>query len=146
MQETIQSDLKAAMLAGDKLKVEVLKGLKSALQNQAIDKKAELNDEEVTKVIGKEVKKRNEAAELYGKAGAADREEKELKEAEILQAYLPKQLSDEELDEIIKKVIEENNINSPQKLGMAIGLINKQVGASADGSRVAQAVKKQLGV
>jgi len=146
MQGTIETDIKAAMLAGDKLKVEVLKGLKSAIQNERIAAKKELNDDDVIKITKKEVKKRHEAADLYEKAGANERKEKELFEAEILNKYLPKQLTDDELEAAVTKVIEDNGINDPQKLGMAIGLVNKQVGASADGAKIAQLVKKKLGV
>lgn len=146
MQETIETDLKAALLAGDKLKVEVLKGLKSSAQNQRIALQHELSDEEIIKLVKKEVKKRREAADLYEQAGASDRKQKELDEATILETYLPKQLSEEELGKIVDEVMQKNDIDSPQKLGMAIGLVNKQVGASADGSLVAQVVKRKLGV
>jgi len=146
MQDTLEKDLKVALLAGKKLEVEVLKGLKSSIQNQRIANKKELSDDEITGIVKKEVKKRHEAAELYEKAGASDRKEKELQEAEILTGYLPKQLTDEELAEVVSKIIEQNDIDSPKKLGMAIGLVNKQVGASADGAKVAQVVKQQLGV
>ncbi len=146
MQETIEKDLKSALLAGDTLKVEVFKGLKSAIENQKIATKKELSDEEIVKLVKKEVKKRHEAADLYEQAGENERKEKELNEAEILGEYLPKQLTDDELEEIINKVIKENEIDSPQKLGMAIGLVNKQVGASADGAKVAQIVKEKLGI
>ena len=146
MQDKIQADLKTAMLAGEALRVEVLKGLKSALQNQAIEKKAELEDEDIIKTVQKEIKKRNEAAELYEQAGDKGRQKKELDEAEILSGYLPKQLSEEELAKIVTQVIEQNGIDSPQKMGMAIGIVSKQVGASAEGSKIAAEVKKQLGV
>lgn len=146
MQETIETDIKAALLAGDKLKVEVLKGLKSSIHNQRIAVQKDLSEEEIIKIVKKEVKKRHEAAGLYERAGADDRKNKELSEVEILEVYLPKQLSDEELSEVVDTVMKENNIDSPQKLGMAIGLVNKRVGASADGAKVAQTVKTKLGL
>jgi uncharacterized protein YqeY len=146
MQDKIQADLKTAMLAGESLRVEVLKGLKSALQNQAIEKKSDLEDYEIIKTVQKEIKKRNEAAELYGQANDEARKQKELEEAQILSGYLPEQLSDEELAKIVSQVIEDNSIDSPQKMGMAIGMVNKQVGASAEGAKIAAEVKKQLGV
>lgn len=146
MQDKIQSDIKTAMLAGEALRVEVLKGLKSAIQNQAIEKKSELEDEEIIKTVQKEIKKRNEAAELYAQAGDDERKQKELDEIEILSSYLPEQLSDDELAEVVTRVIKENDIDSPQKMGMVIGMINKQIGASAEGAKIAAEVKKQLGV
>ncbi len=146
MQDTLEKDLKVALLAGEKLKVEVLKGLKSAIQNKRIANQSELSDDEIIGIVKKEVKKRHEAAELYEQAGASDRKDKELQEAEILTDYLPKQLTDEELAEVVSEIIEQNGIDSPQKLGMAIELVNKQVGASADGAKIAQLVKQQLGV
>lgn len=146
MQDKIQSDIKTAMLAGEALRVEVLRGLKSALQNQAIENKSDLNDDEIVKTVQKEIKKRNEAAELYAQAGDEERKQKELDEIKILNSYLPEQLSDEELVEVVAKVIKDNNIDNPQKMGMAIGMVSKQVGASAEGAKIAAEVKKQLGV
>jgi uncharacterized protein YqeY len=94
VQEKLQSDLKAAMLAGDKNKVEVLKGIKSALQYEAVNIKSEdrsLSIEQTQKVLARESKKRAETAELYKNAGESGRANKELAEKEIIDAYLPKQ-------------------------------------------------------
>ncbi len=147
MQDRIAADLKTAMLAGEALTVETLKGLKSALMNQKIAQKSELSDEEIIKIVQKEVKKRHEAAELYAKAeDGVGRQEKEISEARILSAYLPAQLSDDELLVVVKEIIDDNQIDSPQKLGMAIGLVQKQVGAGAEGAKIAAAVKAQLGL
>lgn len=147
MQEQIATDLKAAMLASETLKVETLKGLKSAMMNQKIAQKNELSDDEIIKIIQKEVKKRYEAADLYAKSeDGAERQKKELQEAKILNIYLPTQLSDDELVKVVEKIIADNQIDSPQKMGMAIGLVQKDVGASAEGSKIAAIVKKQLGI
>lgn len=147
MQDRIAADLKTAMLAGEALKVETLKGLKSSMMNQVIAQKNELTDDEIIKIIQKEVKKRHEAAELYAKAqDGAQRRDKELLEAEILSVYLPKPLSDAELAATVKKVITGNQIDSVQKMGMAIGLVQKRVGAGVEGAKIAAEVKKQLGV
>ncbi len=146
MQQIIEKDIKVALLAGDRLKVEVLKGLKSSIQNQRIASGKDLDDDEIIKLVKKETKKRHEAASLYEQAGAGERKEKELKEADILAKYLPEQLTEQELSKVVDNVIEDNKIDSPQKLGMLIGLVNKQVGAGADGARIAKIAKEKLGI
>lgn len=146
MQDKLQADIKSAMIAGDSLRVDVLKSLKSAIQNYRIEKRDELSDEDMTKIVQKEVKKRNEAAELYEKANETTRQEKELKEADILSDYLPAQLSDERLNELIDEVLTNNSITDVKQVGQAIGLVSKKAGAGADGSRIAAAVKLKLGL
>lgn len=146
MLDQIEVDLKAALLAGEALKVEVLKGLKNSINNLRIEQKGEVSDDQAVKVVQKEIKKRNEAAEIYAKAGADERATKEKEEAIILEVYLPDQLSEEEIETIVDIIIENNGIDSPQKMGMAIGLANKEIGARADGATIAEIVKKKLGV
>ena len=99
MQQQIDSDLKAAMLAGEKDKAETLRGLKGAFLNEAIalgTKDKGLTDEQMQKVLAKEAKKRAEAIELYEKAGEAERAAKEKNEKAIIDAYLPEQASEED--------------------------------------------------
>lgn len=146
MLDQIEVDLKAALLAGEALKVEVLKGLKNSINNLKIEQKGEVSDNQAVKVVQKEIKKRDEAAEIYTKAGADERAAKETEEAVILETYLPEQLSEEEIETIVDGIIENNGIDSPQKIGMAMGLANKEIGARADGATIAAIVKKKLGV
>lgn len=146
MLEQIEVDLKAALLAGKQLDVQVLKALKNSLIIFEKDKGYKPSDDEAVRLVQKEIKKRLEAAQIYTKAGAQERADKEEKEAQVLKAYMPQQLSEEEIEDVVEQVIAENNIDSPQKMGMAIGLANKQIGARADGATIAAIVKKKLGV
>ena len=142
----IQADLKTALLGGDKKRAEVLRGLKSVLLNEKIAKglrDSGLSDEQVLVLIGKEVKKRNESAEMYANAGANDRAEAENSEKAILEEYLPAQMSDEELATVVTEVIA--HLGENPQLGQAIGAVKQKVGASADGGRIAAAVKAKLG-
>jgi uncharacterized protein YqeY len=147
VQDQLQSDLKAAMLSGDKNKVEVLKGIKSALQYEAVNMKSDdrtLNDEQIQKVIARESKKRAETAELYKNAGETDRANKELAEKEIIDAYLPKQLSEEEIAKVVEEEITSTGASSTAEMGKVIGAVRGKLGASADGAVIARLVKEKL--
>ena len=141
----IEADLKTALLGGDKKRAEVLRGLKSVLLNEKIAKNLRqtgLGDEQVLALIGKEVKKRAESAEMYRSAGADDRAQAESSEKAILEEYLPKQLSDEELQSVVGEVLA--GLGQDPQMGQAIGAVRQKVGASADGGRIAAAVKAKL--
>jgi uncharacterized protein YqeY len=147
VQDQLQSDLKAAMLSGDKNKVEVLKGIKSALQYEAVNMKSDdrtLNDEQIQKVIARESKKRAETAELYKNAGETDRANKELAEKEIIDAYLPKQLSEGEIAKVVEEEITSTGASSTAEMGKVIGAVRGKLGASADGAVIARLVKEKL--
>lgn len=146
LESKIEQDLKTALLGGDKKRAEVLRGLKSVLLNEKIAKglrEAGLGDDQVLTLIGKEVKKRNESAEMYIAAGATDRAEAELSEKAILEEYLPAQMSDEELAAVVDAII--SDLGANVQMGQAIGAVRQKVGASADGGRIAAAVKAKLG-
>jgi uncharacterized protein len=145
LEDKIQQDLKQALLGGDKTRAEVLRGLRSVLLNEKIARglrDSGLSDDQVLALIGKEAKKRTESAELYQKAGANDRAEAELNERAVLEDYLPSQLSDEQLGQVAEEVI--NGMGPGVKLGQAIAAVRQKVGASADGGRIAAAVKAKL--
>jgi len=147
MQQDIERDLKAAMLAGDKNKVEVLKGIKSALQYEAVSQKSEnrsLNYEQIQKVLAREAKKRQETAEVYKNAGEDVRASKELAEKEIIDQYLPQQLSEEEISKVVTEEIEKLGATTAADLGRVIGAVRARLGASADGAVIARLVKERL--
>jgi uncharacterized protein YqeY len=147
MQEQLERDLKAAMLAGDKFKTEVIKGIKSALQYEAVSQRSEdrsLNDEQVQKVLARESKKRQDAVELYKNAGEQERADKESAEKEIIDAYLPKQLSEDEINKTVLKEIENFGASSQADMGRVIGAVRSKLGASADGAVIAKLVKEKL--
>ncbi|HSW79145.1 MAG TPA: GatB/YqeY domain-containing protein [Candidatus Babeliales bacterium] len=148
MQEKIEQDLKAALLAGDKPKVETLRNVKSALLNEAISAGARetgLSDEQIQKVLARESKKRAEAAELYHQGGADERAEAELSEKNIIDSYLPEQLSEEQVSQIVDEEISKAGSPTMQDMGRIIGTVRARAGSTADGALIAKLVKEKLG-
>lgn len=147
LSQRIQDDTKAALLGGDRFVVETLRGLKAAILNEEVaqGKRDEgLADDAIEKIVAKEVKKRNESAELYAQNDRAESAANERKEAEILGAYLPQQLGEDELKQIISGKIVELGVSGPQAMGQVIGAVKAQVGNTADGGTVARLVKDAL--
>ena len=144
MFEKIKSDLIVSMKEKDKFKLDVIRMLKSAVQNETIEKKKELTDEEVLAVIKREVKKRNSSIEEYKKYGKEEMVENLSKEVEILNTYLPEEISDEELIKIIDEVIKEVNASSIKEMGLVIKTVGAKVGSAADMSKVSKFVKEKL--
>lgn len=144
----INKDLKTAMLAGDKQTTTTLRGIKSAIQYAEVadgQKDAGFDNEAVTSVLAKEAKKRQDAIELYEKAGQTERAKAEATEKAIIEQYLPAQLSDEELIALVDQAIAETAVEGPRAMGQVIGVVKKQVAGQADGGRIAQTVKERLG-
>jgi uncharacterized protein YqeY len=147
VQDQLERDLKAAMLAGEKDKTEILKGIKSALQYEAVSQKSgdrSLSEEQILKVLARESKKRQETAELYKNAGEQERAKKELDEKEIIDGYLPKQLSEDEISKSVIEEIENTGASSMADMGRVIGAVKGKLGASADGSVIARLVKEKI--
>lgn len=147
MQENIERDLKAALLSGDKRKAETLRGIKNALQYEAVAQGAQasgLGDGQIQKVLAREAKKRQEAADLYQKAGENERAAAELAEKEIIDGYLPEQMSEEELAKIVDEEIAKSGASTPAGMGKVIGAIKSRAGAQADGATIARLVKEKL--
>lgn len=147
LKEQIQNDLKAALLGGDRFKGETLRGLKAAILNEEVaqNKRDEgLDDATIEKIIAREVKKRNESATLYEDNGRPESAADERHEAEILSAYLPQQLSEAEIQQLVDVTIEEMGATGMQSMGMVIGAVKQKVGNTADGATVARLVKQAL--
>lgn len=148
LEDQINQDLKQAMLAKEELRVSVLRSLKSSLLYFKVAEKLprdqQLNDQKVEAVLAKESKKRQESADLYAKGGSQDRAESELAEKAIIDAYLPQQLSETELQQVVDQVIGEVSPSGPQDMGKVIGLVKQRVGVAADGSVIAKLVKTSL--
>jgi uncharacterized protein YqeY len=147
IKQKLQDDVKAAMLAGDSLRLETLRGLKSVIlyAEVAAGKREEgLSDDEILALFSKEAKKRQESAELYVQGGAQEKADKELAEKAIIEAYLPAQLSEAELAAIIDEVLNEVKPAGLQQMGQVIGQVKSQVGNTADGSLIAKLVKEKL--
>jgi uncharacterized protein YqeY len=147
MQDEIERDIKTALLAGDKVKAETLRNIKSALLNEAISQGARdtgLSDEQVQKILARESKKRQEAADLYKQGGADDRASAELAEKTIIDAYLPEQMGEGQVAKIVDEEIAEAGQVSLQDMGRIIGAVKSRTAGSADGALIARIVKEKL--
>lgn len=139
----IESDLTAAMKAKDQMTVETLRGLKVRLQNEKIAKMADLTDDQIVALLKSEIKRRKEAAESFSVGGRGEMAQKELAESEILQKYLPAQMSEAEISSVIENVIKDSNFTSAD-FGKAMGAVKLKVGNTADGAMVAKILKEKL--
>jgi uncharacterized protein YqeY len=145
--ETIQNDLKAALLGGDRFKGEVLRGLKAAVLNEEVARNMRdsgLSDSEIEKIIAREVKKRQESATLYEDNGRPELADNEREELAVLEVYLPQQLSEAEIVSIVEQTIDEMGAVGMQMMGMVIKAVKDKVGNTADGAIVAAIVKDKL--
>lgn len=149
LEQKIEQDIKTALLAGDAQRVSVLRGLKSALLNEKVAKgkrDSGLSDDEVLAILGKEAKKRQESADLYKQGDDETRQQAELAEKRIIEAYLPAQLSEEEVAKLVDAAIATTGAQGPKAMGQVIGRVKQQAGASADGALIARLAKEKLGV
>jgi uncharacterized protein len=142
----LRSDLTTAMKARDELRSATLRMALTAITNEEVAGKVarELSDDEVLKVLGREVKKRKEAAEAFAGAGRAEQAKREEAEGDVLTAYLPAQLSDEELQALVDAAVAESGAEGPRAMGAVMKVLTPRVAGRADGSRVAAAVKAKL--
>ena len=144
MKDKIQKDLNQALKEKDELKVSTLRLLLSEIHNQEIEKQAELTEENFIGVLQREIKKRKEAIEAYQQGKRDDLVAKEKEELEILNKYLPQQLSLEELETIVQSVIKEMGASSMADLGKVMGAVMGRVKGGADGKVVSEAVKRVI--
>jgi uncharacterized protein len=135
----VQDDVKTAMKAGERERVHALRMIADALQKAEKD-----NGADPVEVLQRERKRRLEAAEAYRDGGRTDAAEAEEREAEIITAYMPEQLSDEDLRAIVGDAVAESGASSPQEMGKVMSLVMPQVKGRADGKRVSAAVKEML--
>lgn len=172
LKEKIQNDMKGAMRAKEELRLSVLRMLSAAIHNKEIEKRAhpvrnhpdqsrgavpqaeqisngareeELNDEETIAVLRSELKKRRDAMVEFEKGGRKDLAEKESAESKILEAYLPAELPEEELEKIVREVVSGLGEVTPKDFGRVMGEVMRRVKGQASGDRVSQAVKKAIG-
>lgn len=147
LKEQIDKDVKTALLAGDKVLVTTLRGLKSAILNEEVAKgkrDAGLSDEEVQVLLAKEAKKRQESADFYIQGNSQERADAELEEKKVIEKYLPAQLSEEEIVKLIDQSIAELNAESPAQIGQVIGQVKQKAGPAADGALIAKLTKERL--
>jgi uncharacterized protein YqeY len=138
--EQVQADVRTAMKAGDRERAGALRMIVDSLQ-----KEAKLGDGDEVAVLQRERKKRLEAAEAYGEAGRGEQATAENFEAELIEAYLPKQLSDEELTELVDAAVVETGATEQKQMGQVMSALMPKLGGRADGTRVSAAVRERLG-
>lgn len=147
IKKQINDDLKAAMLGGDKQLATILRGIKSALLYAEVDagkRKEGLSSAEEITVLQKELKKRKESADLYEKGGDKTRADIERKEAEVINKYLPAELSDKELKLKVDEIVQEFGEVNQQNMGQIIGKVKAATAGSASGARIAEQVKRRM--
>ena len=138
--EKVQEDVRTAMKAGERERAGALRMIVDSLQ-----KDAKLGDGDEVAVLQRERKKRLEAAEAYRDAGRAEQADAEGLEAELIEGYLPQQLSDEELGELVAAAVEETGATERRQMGDVMKALMPKVGGRADGKRVSAAVREKLG-
>lgn len=149
LRDQLDRDLKDSLLARDEVRVSTLRSLKSALTYATVEARSsggggDLSDEQVLAIFAKEAKKRQESADAFRQAGATERAEKELAEKAIIERYLPAQLSDGQLAELVDQAIVETGASGAQAMGQVIGKVKAAAGSQADGGRIASLVKERL--
>ncbi len=142
--DDLQNDLKEAQLARDEIKVSTLRMLLSEIKNAEIAKSGQLDEAGITVVVQKEAKKRKEAAAGFRSGGREEAALKEEVELKVLEGYLPTQLSDEALTDLVDQAINEVGASGIQDMGKIVGLVMGKVTGQADGGRVSGIVREKL--
>lgn len=145
LREDIHKDIAAAMKSGDKERLSTVRMLMSAIKYKEVDAKRQLTDEETIAVISTLVKQRQDSIEQFKKGGREDLAEKETREIEVLRGYLPPQLSEAEVRDIIKKAVAETGAQGQKDMGKLMKVVMPQVKGRADGKLVNDIVKEVLG-
>lgn len=144
--DQVSNDIKSAMLAKDKVRLESLRGIKKEFLEAKTAKGAdgELTDDMAMKILAKMVKQRKESAQIYTEQNRPDLAEPELAEAAVIETYLPKQMTEEELTEALKAIIAQVGATTPQEMGKVMGVATKQLAGRADGRAISAKVKELL--
>ena len=146
LEQKVMTDLKTAMLAKDEKSLRSLRAIKAAiiLAKTAEGAGGELKEEDEVKLLQKLVKQRKDSLEIFEKQNRADLAEKEKEEIEVIEKFLPKQLTADELKEVIAGIIKESGASSPADMAKVMGLANKQLAGKADGKTISGVVKELL--
>lgn len=142
--EKIMADLKSAMLAKDQVRVDTLRFFLADLKNYKIEKQRELNDEDMMTLLERQVKRHRESIEGFEKGGRTEMAEKEKKELEILQTYLPVQMAPEEVEKEVEMAISSSGATSITDMGRVMGIISAKLKGKADMGLVSTLVKEKL--
>ena len=147
LEQKLEQDIKAALLDGNSFRLTTLRGLKSTLLNVKVaegKRDSGLTDEEVIPVFAKQAKQRQESAEMYVQGGSQEKADAELAERVIIEEYLPKQLSEDEIASIVTEVITETGATEQRDMGKVIAGVRAKTAGSADGSIIARLTKEKL--
>ena len=148
LKEQIAEDIKSAMKAKDKIRLETIRGIKKAILEKEIALRPKGQDsltaEQEIELLAQQAKQRRDSIDQYQKAGREDLAEKEQQELAIIETYLPKQLDDAELDQILAKIIADAGASSLKDLGKVMGTAMKQLKGKADGKKIQEMVKSKL--
>lgn len=145
LEEKITSEMKVALKRGMKQRLETLRSIKALiLEYQKSGKGTEITDEVATKLLNKAAKNRKDSIALYLQAGRTELAEKEKQELEIIREFMPKQLSEEELNTLILSIIKKLNVKELSDMGKVMGATMQEINGKADGNTVQQIVRKLL--
>jgi len=145
LQERLTADMKEAMRLREKNRLTTIRMVKSSLQNETIKLgKQELTDEEELTILSREMKQRNDSLREFESAGRHDLVEKIQAEIVVLEAYMPKQLSEEEVQEIVDAAIAQTGASAPSDMGKVMGIVMPQLKGKADGALINRLVKQRL--
>ncbi|MFL6137743.1 MAG: GatB/YqeY domain-containing protein [Frankiaceae bacterium] len=146
LKDRLQDDLTAAMRARDEVRTATIRMVLTAITNEEVAGKQarQLDEDETVRVLGREAKKRREAADAYEQAGHPDRAERERNELAVIEDYLPAQLGDDELRALVATAVAESGATGPQQMGQVMKLLSPRIAGRAEGSRVAGEVRRQL--
>jgi len=146
LKATIETDIKKAMIARNADDLRALRALKSMIMLAETEKGAtgELSEDQEAKILTKAYKQRKESADIFAQQNRKDLEEKELQEIEVIERYLPKQLSTEEIESAVKSIVTNVGAKSAADMGKVMGVASKELAGKADGKAVSEAVKKIL--
>lgn len=144
--DTISEDIKKAMLAKDKVTLEALRGIKKEFleAKTAPGANNELTDDAALKIMQKMVKQRKESADIFAGAGRQELADAELAQAEVIQRYLPKQMTEAELEQALQQIFAQLGVTGPQDMGKIMGTATKQLAGKAEGKAISAKVKEML--
>ena len=145
LREKIATDMRDAMKAREQARVATLRMLMAAVKNTEVEKLHELSDDEVLEVVAREAKRRKESIDAFEKGDRSDLVEKETAELNVLEAYLPAKLSDEELAGLVDQAITETGATTPKQMGEVMKALMPEIRGRADGAQVSALVKSKLG-
>lgn len=144
--ETISADIKKAMLAREKVRLEALRGIKKEFLEAKTAKGSDgnLTDEKAVQILAKMIKQRKESAEIYVQQNRPELAQAELAQAAVIEEYMPKQLSDEELADALREIIARVGATSPKEMGKVMGVASKELAGKAEGRAISAKVKELL--